>query len=302
VQSAIESACLFTIAWLFGGRGIASHDIALRNQTGEDKTVCAKEEDRVYGDEKRAEDAGDNGLPCYANVGADSSEEEVEGCDKCSGECGATDVLLLEHTIEDDGERDHADAGKLIGWEGCVTECISMTYAVESGGTYAKEKLLRSTLTTKTIDSGSTCLAIWTSNSNRPPPAIPPEPCESQRPIDSRMWFLLPPRYAPPCGATGKEGATAGPKPSQRRGRSRARVRLEKPMRRMCVIMSWRKVHASGKGNLRLLKPAVTLKRLNFLLVNARQHNEAVHEQQPKAASANPKHKQCNPDLPSHPC
>jgi len=116
--------------------------------------------------------------------------------------------------------------------------------------THANEKLLSSTLTMKTTVRGSTCFATCQSNSKRPPPAMPPEPCDSHRPIDRRMCFLFPPLYAPPCGATGNDGATAGPRPSQRNGRSSARVRLEKPMRRMCVRTSWIYVPVSGKGNL----------------------------------------------------
>jgi hypothetical protein len=43
-------------------------------------------------------------------------------------------------------------------------------------------------------------------------------------------------------------------------------------------------------------------KRIKSSLVDAREHDEAVHEQQPKATPADPKDQQCNPDLPSRPC
>jgi hypothetical protein len=122
---------------------------------------------------------------------------------------------------------------------------------------YAKEKLLRSTLTTKTTASGKICLAICLSNSKRPPPAIPPVPFEIQRPNWSIEGFpgLLDPLYAPPAGAVGYAGATAAPNPILRRGPPRARVRLEKPTRRMWVSMSWTYVPARGYGNLQCISP-----------------------------------------------
>lgn len=121
--------------------------------------------------------------------------------------------------------------------------------------TYAKETLLSSTLKQNTTASGRTCFAICQSNSNRPPPAIPPEPFVNHLPIRTRedrglLAFLNPPA---PVGARGKEGATAAPSPSLRRGFARPRVRLEKVMRNMWVRTSWTYVPVSGNGNLSLL-------------------------------------------------
>ena len=98
--------------------------------------------------------------------------------------------------------------------------------------TYAKEKLLSSTLMTKTTASGSTCFTICQSNSNRPPPAMPPEPFDSQRANADMPGFRLPLK-APPCGAAGCEGGTAAPKPIKCRGLLEKRKRLETSIRRM---------------------------------------------------------------------
>lgn len=103
---------------------------------------------------------------------------------------------------------------------------------------YANEKLLRSTFTTKTTARGNTCFATCQSNSNKPPPAMPPDPFDSHRAKAYTPGFLLPLK-APPCGAAGCEGGTAAPKPMKCSGLLEKRSRLETRMRRICVMMSW---------------------------------------------------------------
>lgn len=56
------------------------------------------------------------------------------------------------------------------------------------------------------------------------------------------------------------------------------RRRLDTSMRRICVMMSWAYDWVRGNGNLVLLVN-VSFAFVFFLLVDARQHDEAVHQQ-----------------------
>lgn len=141
----------------------------------------------------------------------------------------------------------------------------SYVHASADGGgrmtesTHAKEKLLSTTLKQKTRANGSTCLATFRSNSNKPPPAIPPEPLVIHLAnFMGREYCLAGVLNAPPGGATGYPGATAALSPNLRRGPLSPRVRLEKPIRSTCVRMSCRYEWMSGNGNLFLLAKSKT--------------------------------------------
>lgn len=78
------------------------------------------------GDEEGREDAGNDGLPGDADVGADGCEEQVESRDEGGGESVTADVLLLEDAGEHDGEGSDANAGELVRGEGCVAGDVSL--------------------------------------------------------------------------------------------------------------------------------------------------------------------------------
>jgi hypothetical protein len=56
------------------------------------------------------------------------------------------------------------------------------------------------------------------------------------------------------------------------------------------------------KGESAPLAPRRRIYHCEHSLVDARQHDEAVHEQQPEAGAAHEKHQQADPDLPAQPC
>ena len=120
MQRAVVGACFLAVCLLVAACWVAAQDIALWNETGKQRTVCAQQKDRVKGGEEGREDASNDRLPCYANVRTDSREEEVESCNEGSGKRGAGEIVLLEDAREDQGKRGHSDAGQLVDGKGCV--------------------------------------------------------------------------------------------------------------------------------------------------------------------------------------
>ena len=75
MQRAIIRSRLLFISIFLTACGIATQHIALRHEAGEERAVCAEQQDGVEGGEEGGEDACDDGLPCYADVGAEGCEE-----------------------------------------------------------------------------------------------------------------------------------------------------------------------------------------------------------------------------------
>lgn len=117
-------------------------------------------------------------------------------------------------------------------------------------GTYAKEMLLSTTLAMNTTANGRTCFATGHSNSNMPPPAIPPLPPATRRsnPGSSPCAFAGP---LNPCPVdSGVAGATTAPKPSLWSGLDRSRVKPANPINKICASTNCIHVAVNGYGNL----------------------------------------------------
>ena len=120
MQGAVVCACFLAVCLIVAACWVATQDIALGNETGQQRTICAQQKYRVKSGEEGGEDASNDRLPCDANVRADSCEEEVESCNEGSGKRGAGKIVLLEDAGEDQGKRCHSDAGQLVDRKRCV--------------------------------------------------------------------------------------------------------------------------------------------------------------------------------------
>jgi hypothetical protein len=120
--------------------------------------------------------------------------------------------------------------------------------------THANDILLSNSFVANTTARGRTCIAVLMSNSNSPPPAMPPSPHVNQHKSRLKTLLLLSAALKPvTCvgeARSERDGAMMNENPSAVNGLAASLVAPARAYKSKWVVTSWQKVIVSGYGNL----------------------------------------------------